>query len=71
MVLYYLGSVPRYNAYYGVGTGPILLSNLYCTGRETSLLECNRYYNNYVTLNCNHRDDAGVTCEGKFAILLC
>ena len=59
----YLGSVARHNAYYGVGTGPILHSYLYCTGTETSLLECNRYY--YGALNCNHRDDAGVTCEGN------
>ena len=46
-----------------MGSGPILLSNLYCTGTETSLLDCNRY-NMYGTLSCNHRDDAGVICEG-------
>ena len=45
-----------------MGSGPILLSSLYCTGRESSLLQCNR--DMYHTLTCTHRGDAGVTCEG-------
>ena len=57
------GSVIRNNAYFGMGSGPILLSHLNCTGTEASLLDCNRY-NMYGTLSCTHQDDAGVSCEG-------
>ena len=53
----------RNNAYFGMGSGPVLLSNLFCTGTEASLLECSRH-NMYSTLHCTHRDDAGVTCQG-------
>lgn len=64
--VHHAGSLTRYNAYFSMGSGPILLSNLYCIGTETSLLDCNRY-NMYGTLSCIHRDDAGVICEGMFA----
>jgi hypothetical protein len=57
------GAVTRSSAYYGMGSGPILLSNLYCTGSEDTLLGCNR--NMYGALSCTHRQDAGVVCEGK------
>ena len=57
-----LGAIARSSAHYGMGSGPILLSELYCTGSEETLLECNR--NMYGTLSCTHRQDAGVTCEG-------
>ena len=57
------GAVTRNYAYYGMGSGPILLSNLYCTGSEETLLDCNR--NMYGALSCVHRQDAGVVCEGK------
>ena len=49
--------------HFGVGRGPILLSHLYCSGTEPTLLECNRYM--YGTLQCDHRDDAGVVCQGS------
>ena len=59
----------RYNAYFGMGSGPVLLSNLYCAGTEDSLLDCNSY-NVYGTLSCTHKDDAGVTCEGISVIVI-
>ena len=62
-IILYIGSVARYSAYYGTGSGPILLSNLYCTGSEENLLQCNR--NMYGTLSCSHSQDAGVICEGQ------
>ena len=49
--------------YFGSGSGPILLSNLYCTGSESSLLDCNQQ-SCYVT-SCTHTNDAGVICERK------
>ena len=48
-------------AYFGEGCGPILLDNLQCTGGEASLLECR--HNGVYTHNCEHQDDAAVTCE--------
>ena len=68
-LIYVIGSVARHYAYYGMGSGPILLSSLSCTGRESSLLECDR--NMYSALSCTHRSDAGVTCEGNSSLSLC
>ena len=51
------------NAYFGRGKGTILLDNLNCTGRESSLLRCT--HNGLNVHNCGHRDDAGVTCKKK------
>ena len=59
----FVGSEAKTNAYFGSGTGPILLSNLYCTGTESSLLECNQK-SCYAT-SCTHSNDAGVICECK------
>lgn len=50
-------------AYFGSGSGPILLADMFCFGNESSLLDCNR--NMFGTLSCNHFEDAGVTCEGE------
>lgn len=48
-------------AFYGQGSGPIILRRLECTGRETSILECEFDAN---TSDCRHSDDAGVQCIG-------
>ena len=58
-----LGGKAKSNAYFGLGTGPILLSDLYCTGTESSLLECSQQ-SCYVT-SCTHSNDVGVICECK------
>ncbi|XP_022110413.1 uncharacterized protein LOC110989982 isoform X2 [Acanthaster planci] len=44
----------------GSGTGPIHLSNISCTGLEDNLEQCLHTRN--PTHNCNHSQDAGVTC---------
>jgi len=51
------------NAHFGQGTGPILLDDLLCTGRETRLIDCpSGGVGNFD--NCNgHADDAGVQCQ--------
>ena len=48
-------------AHFGEGSGDILLDNLLCTGREATLLDCP--HNGRYIHNCNHSEDAGVTCE--------
>ena len=56
----YAGSIARTRAYFGRGTVPILLDDVACRGTETRLLSCT--YSSH-TLDCNHGEDAGVTCR--------
>lgn len=44
---------------YGQGTGPIILDDMFCTGSENTLFDCNFDAN---TLDCRHSEDAGVMC---------
>ena len=48
-------------AKYGKGIGPVWLSDLSCTGREQSLLECS--HNGWGNNSCDHAQDAGVICH--------
>ena len=59
-ILYTLGSIAHTGPYFGQGTIPILLDNVACTGTESRLTSCS--YDSH-TLDCSHRDDAGVTCQ--------
>ena len=55
------GAIGLRNAVYGLGTGPIHLDNVNCTGNESSLLECPR---NEQRHDCNHGQDASAVCSG-------
>ena len=46
-------------AYFGLGTGPVALTNVNCDGSENNLLDCR-----YISFPdfYNHNDDAGVKC---------
>ena len=48
------------NAFYGQGTGPILLDDVACTGTQTNILQCTFDTN---TADCGHSEDAGVQCQ--------
>ena len=55
-------------AFYGAGTGLIYLDDVACTLSVSQLLECSS--RPILAHNCDHRDDAGVKCEGMFCFLL-
>ena len=56
------GGTPYYNAYFGVGTGPIYLDDVACNSSDSQLLECSS--RPILAHNCDHSADAGVGCEG-------
>ncbi len=54
-------SAPK-SAHFGEGTGEIWISELQCTGSESTLTNCR--FNGW-GINANHAEDAGVVCSGK------
>ena len=61
------GAIARSRAYFGRGTGAILLDQLRCNGTETRLVDCPS--NPLGIHDCSHSEDAGVTCQGTHASL--
>ena len=47
------------NAFFGLGTGPIAITNVACTGTEDALINCTFVYQNF---QCAHSEDAAVKC---------
>ncbi|XP_068826279.1 macrophage scavenger receptor types I and II isoform X2 [Capricornis sumatraensis] len=47
-------------AYFGKGTGPIWLNEVFCFGKESSIEECR--IRQWGVRACSHDEDAGVTC---------
>ncbi|XP_060073519.1 deleted in malignant brain tumors 1 protein-like [Ylistrum balloti] len=55
--------VPVSNAFYGAGSGPILVDDIDCVGNETSIALCQR--KPWGISDCSHQEDAGVMCYAR------
>lgn len=50
------------NAYFGQGTGQIVLDNVFCFGTEPRIYDCANS-NGIIHASCGHDDDASVRCQ--------
>ena len=50
-------AIAVFDAAFGQGSGPVLLSGVRCSGTESSLLSCS-----HGVAYCSHSSDAGVVC---------
>ncbi|KAK2535845.1 hypothetical protein Q9966_006547 [Columba livia] len=51
----------KYDAFFGQGTGAVLLDEVACSGDESSLEQCS--HQGLGMHDCYHKEDAGVICE--------
>ena len=57
-ILYSIDAVSIGSAYFGLGSGPINMDNVLCTGDENILTNCTFSSEH----NCGHSEDASVIC---------
>ena len=56
--LHISAGLPFQRAFFGRGTGPIVLDNVHCVGNESNILDCPYNFRH----NCFHSEDASVRC---------
>lgn len=64
-VFFYVAGIAYSSAFFGAGTGTILMDDVACTGSELFLTSCTHTSNH----NCAHSEDAGVACTRKAQII--
>ena len=55
----------KVSAYFGQGSGDIVMDDVACTGTEINIAQCTHSTSH----NCGHHEDAGVICIGRFYLL--
>ena len=58
----FAGATPLYNAFFGQGTGPIILDDLLCRSTESRLVDCQHEGIGQFDFCRDHLDDAGLRC---------
>ena len=66
MTLIHIGTALG-SAYFGQGSGTILMDNVQCNGTEFYLTNCTHITSH----NCWHGEDAGVRCACKYNNIMC
>jgi len=61
-------TVQHQAAYYGAGSDPIWLDDVYCTGAETSIFNCS--HQPIGSHNCGHGEDVGIDCNPSMFFLV-
>ena len=60
MILHFFSGAIAQNSLYGQGTGPVLYTNIRCSGNEYVLQECSHKVYSYCG---HHTKGAGVSCQ--------
>ena len=67
-ILLNIGPLTYFDAHFGETNGPVIWSNLACSGWETNIYNCNKDV--FPNFNCTQQNTAGVTCkDGKSTLL--
>ena len=59
----YIGGTAMVSAYFGEGSGLIVLDDVNCNGGESTIFRCS--HRNFGEHDCVHSEDAGVVCYGE------